>query len=134
MYQIAKHIAASQQLKLIQIGAVGLSRTKVKIDYKITDAGPLEYLRLFAHASFIVTNSFHGTAFAVNFNKNFICVPHKTRGTRMISLLNLLKMEHRSITEAKKVTKDFEININFTQANEILEKERQKSIHFLSVC
>ena len=35
------------------------------------DAGPEEFLGLFRDASYIVTNSFHGVAFAINFNVPF---------------------------------------------------------------
>lgn len=40
------------------------------VDKNIPFCGPAQFLWLFDHAEYIVTNSFHGTAFAVNFNKN----------------------------------------------------------------
>ena len=38
------------------------------------DVSAPEFVSLFYNASFIITNSFHGTAFAVNFGKRFFCV------------------------------------------------------------
>ena len=40
----------------------------------VVDAGPAEFLYMFAHAGLVITNSFHGTAFAVNFQRNFYTV------------------------------------------------------------
>ncbi|MBQ6587217.1 MAG: polysaccharide pyruvyl transferase family protein [Butyrivibrio sp.] len=36
--------------------------------------GPLEWLQLFINADYVVTNSFHGTAFSLNFSKEFIAL------------------------------------------------------------
>lgn len=36
--------------------------------------GPEDFINLFAYASFVITTSFHGTAFALNFNKDFYSV------------------------------------------------------------
>jgi hypothetical protein len=38
------------------------------------DAGPAEFLRLIDLADFVVTSSFHGTAFAVNYGKPFLTI------------------------------------------------------------
>lgn len=37
----------------------------------VFDAGPREFLGLFRHASAVVTNSFHGAAFSLQFQKDF---------------------------------------------------------------
>lgn len=54
------------------------------------DLGPLEFLELFYNASYIVTNSFHGTAFAVNFKKQFLSIRHKKSPERAKTLLERL--------------------------------------------
>lgn len=40
----------------------------------VKTAGPLEFLNWVKHASFVVTTSFHGSAFALNFNRPFLSV------------------------------------------------------------
>ena len=37
----------------------------------IREAGPKEFISLFNNAEYVITNSFHGTAFSINFNSNF---------------------------------------------------------------
>ena len=55
----------------------------------IETAGPLEFLNLVRNASFIITTSFHGTAFALNFGIPFYSVVNGKTGydTRVMDLL-----------------------------------------------
>lgn len=39
-----------------------------------TDLGPIEFLSLIKNAKYVITDSFHGVCFALNFEKNFICL------------------------------------------------------------
>ncbi|MCQ4721102.1 polysaccharide pyruvyl transferase family protein, partial [Flavonifractor plautii] len=53
---------------------VQLAGARRKIDGAaelVFDAGPREFLGLFRHASAMVTNSFHGAAFSLQFQKDF---------------------------------------------------------------
>lgn len=54
--------------------------------------GPEEFLNLFYHAEMILTTSFHGTAFAINFGKPFLSLvdDKKDTDTRQISLIKIL--------------------------------------------
>ena len=69
-----------------------------------------EWLAMFRDASYIVTDSFHGTAFSILFEKEFKCIYNETRGVaRFESLLNLYnsgkleEMRHFSLNWLKKV-------------------------------
>ena len=57
--------------------------------------GPDQFLTLIKNASCVVTNSFHGTAFSIIYKKDFITVPHSTRGKRMVELLGKLDLLQR---------------------------------------
>ena len=49
-----------------------------------------EWLAMFRDASFVITDSFHGTAFSIIFKKEFKCIYNESRGSaRFDSLLNL---------------------------------------------
>lgn len=58
--------------------------------------GPLEFLQLFRDARFVVTTSFHGTAFALNFQKDFYSVVKKIDGDdcRIADFLRQCSAEH----------------------------------------
>lgn len=68
-----------------------------KINTHIKDAGPKEFIELYANASFVITDSFHGTCFAVNFGKPFVSVSAGKRANRIISLLSLLHINERLV-------------------------------------
>lgn len=57
------------------------------------DVGPREFLSLIKHADFVVTNSFHGTAFSTTFEKPYVSVVTGKPDTRMESLLRQLGIE-----------------------------------------
>lgn len=58
-----------------------------------TDAGIENYMSLFAHAQMVITTSFHGTAFAVNFGIPLVSITSGGGDDRQSSLLALLGME-----------------------------------------
>lgn len=61
--------------------------------------GPLEFLRLFRDASLVVTTSFHGTAFAMNFARDFYSVVKKIDGqdSRIVDLLTACDADHHLV-------------------------------------
>jgi len=65
----------------------------------INNAGPLEFIELIKNASYVCTNSFHGTAFSLIFNKPFLVAPHTTRNTRIASLLEKLELTSQMVTD-----------------------------------
>ena len=78
----------------------------------------------------MIKDSFHGTAFAINFNTPFVEVlPNNNTGTRNMSILRLTGLSNR-------VLKDDGIDlamttIDFSETNKILEKKREESIEIL---
>ena len=57
-----------------------------------------EWLAMFRDASFVITNSFHGTVFSIINNKNFYAILNEDRGgDRFISLLSRFHLEDRLI-------------------------------------
>lgn len=98
-------------------------------------AGPQEFVTLFANADCIVTNSFHGTAFSIIFDKPFLSVPHSTRNTRLQSILELLKLEKRfvSIDDRNLSGKELfnKAKLKDKNTNLLLQNEIKKSEEFL---
>ena len=90
------------------------------------------FLSYIKNAQYIITDSFHGTAFAINFNKEFIeILPNNKTGSRNQSLLQLTGLEDRIIVDYN----DYSLadkRINYAKVNEIMKKERQCSMHILN--
>jgi len=126
----AQMISNKLNLEVLNIGGSILNNP---YDFKsILGVGPCDFITLFKGASFILTDSFHGTAFSIIFNKNFITITHKTRGTRMLSLLNILNLNNRLIFDSKTLCDDFDFNIDYSIPNKLLQNEKQKSMDFLA--
>ncbi|MCP3941557.1 MAG: polysaccharide pyruvyl transferase family protein [Desulfobacteraceae bacterium] len=132
LYKTAKVVAKKLNLKIVEIGLNGLRRPYQQADFIFNCVGPQGFINLFLNASFIVTNSFHGLAFSVNFKKNFYCAPHHTRAARMLSLLTILKLKDRLILNQNAKLNKENFSVDFTGVHEKLQQERDKSILFLS--
>lgn len=66
-----KELKKKTQLPIYHLG----SKPIPSADFNLLDIGPSEWLSLIHSASFIATNSFHGTAFSINFEKDFFFFP-----------------------------------------------------------
>ena len=93
-------------------------------------AGVKTFLRLMAEAEFVVASSFHGTAFALNFNKEFITISAEKFNIRMESLVRQLDISHRIVTTKEISTSDLS-PINYDVINAKLEAARSASKDFL---
>ncbi|MBY7919501.1 polysaccharide pyruvyl transferase family protein [Vibrio fluvialis] len=125
---IAKQIAEKLKLKILTI-TPSASWQHPK-DY-LSGVCPLEYLGLFKNAKFVLTTSYHGLAFSINFNIPFLSLKVKNGVNRRAdSLLSLLNLEDYLVDSNK-----FDFNnyhqIDFEKLNTRLIDERAKSIKFL---
>ena len=74
------------------------SMKKYKDATIIRDASPSQFLWLIDNADLIVTNSFHGTAFSILFEKEFYSETKVSRGTRITEILQLYHLNsHRMV-------------------------------------
>lgn len=89
----------------------------------------------FCNASFIVTDSFHGTVFSILFNKPFVVVANSKRGNaRFFSLLKMFGLEDRLLLDISSFSIE-DINglkeIDWNAVNSVLQKSRKISMDFL---
>lgn len=79
-----------------------------------------------------MTNSFHGTAFSINLNKQFWTYMPSKFSTRLESILRLCKLEHRHV-ESLITDEQISETIDYTEINNILERERERGESFLKI-
>ena len=91
------------------------------------------WLSNFSRSDFIFTDSFHGTALSIVFNRPFVTFFNKKRGNaRFLSLLETFNLKDRLITSASELTEEKILApIDWNKVNIILELERDKSLNFL---
>ncbi len=94
---------------------------------------PQQWLRGFAEADYVLTDSFHGTVFSIIFERPFIVVANKGRGIgRLRSLLSICGLEDRMVFEGEAVNEDlFETKVDFGAVRERLEGFVAQSRSFL---
>ncbi len=125
----ARKIAQKKGLKLLRISPYL---------HQISRAGKLiwlpnpgQFLSYIKNAECMVTDSFHGTAFAINFNTPFVEVlPNNNTKSRNTSILNLTGLSDR-ILKSEEDTELADKPIDFMKANQILAEERLKSLAVL---
>ena len=70
--QIGYKVASLLGLSVVEIFAGGRSLKKIYHHKIYPSAGPREFVGLISEASFVVTSSFHGTAFSIIFEKQWL--------------------------------------------------------------
>lgn len=127
LLQSAKIIAKKYGLSVVCVNASGKN---VKFGKDRSKAGIEEWLTLLNNAEYVFTNSFHGVAFSINFNKNFYVELPPARvnaNSRIIDILDILKLQNRIIQNGKFE----ESEINYNNVNRLLQMEREKSIKYI---
>lgn len=92
------------------------------------------FLKNFSDSDYIITDSFHGTVFAIIFNKPFIAIGNKERGlSRFRSLLSMFGLEDRLILPDVNHANEKLISnaINWDKINQIRLNISEQSKKFL---
>lgn len=87
---------------------------------------PEQFLNWIYYADYIVTDSFHGTAFSLNFEKQLSVICPERYSTRMRSILELTGLQDRIVADKKECPDRTEIEYSSVRA--VLESSRKESI------
>ncbi len=126
--EYARKLADQKGLKLVKI-CWDLRRPPM-VDVLMTHRSPADFLSLFYHADFVVTNSFHGTAFSINLERQFVVVPRNEFNSRIESLLRLTGLERRLVASEEALSVADE-TIDYAPINAILAQERARAQEFI---
>lgn len=128
--RIARVIARKRGLKIVFISAILQARHPEGADVVHNFCSPEDFLKLFRDASFAVVSSFHGTAFAINMNRQFVTIEPEKFATRVTGILDLCGLRSRMISEETLGDADLP-EIDYGPVNQILDAERARSRDFL---
>lgn len=95
------------------------------------DASPRDFVSLVSGAAMMITNSFHGTTFAVNFGIPFVSVKPESGLNRMQGFLRSVDLESRLITRVEEVDGALASPVSFDDANKALHLLREDSFKYL---
>lgn len=131
LVRLAKKLAQLKHRKLVKIYG----------DIEKNNAvGPKQWLGYFLWAEYIVTNSFHGTAFSIHFHKNFYVeiTPQAfftESSSRITDLLRELDLQDRVIGNAEEYAKKMQIetitDVLYEHADKKIAAMKQRSVKYL---
>ena len=104
------------------------------LDNILAGIGADDFVKLYSNASFIITDSFHGTAFAVIFNKPFISIKNIRRGPKRFNeLLDDLHLSDRIVNDPNDIPLDkrFLEPIDYSEVDKIVAEKRNYSVKWL---
>lgn len=90
-----------------------------------------DFISYIAYAECVITDSFHATAFSINLNTNFISIYPDDFSSRLASILELTGLQHRHLANCDDFSFVDNIEVDFSNANAILDIEREKAVKFL---
>lgn len=103
-------------------------------DYNVYGASPQDFISLIANAKYVCTDSFHCTAFSIQYKKNFT-VFHRFKqsdrgstNTRLDSLLGQLGLKIRIVSDGQEVVEDI---IDYNECDKKLIELRKISSSYL---
>ena len=132
LYKMAFHIAKRKNLKVIEIARKRyrpISKCKV-----ILDGGVEDFLNMYKNAAYVVTNTFHGTVFAIEFGREFVSIPLKGRESRVETLSEITGLQDRLLSGYSENSFDEILTkeIDYNDVYERLARCRQSSEDFLT--
>lgn len=132
----------AEKYKMPVVSLCGARRVVPQTRHIVLDAGPKEFLGLFRNASAICTDSFHGTVFSINFEKEFYCFESSQKGekavnSRLNNILGKLDLTERIFPTKMELQKfagrisEADGLIDYQKVNSILRQERSRSFDYL---
>jgi len=130
--KVAQQVAKAKGLKIYEVNYFGANKAIPDCDKHFFHATPDLFLALIANAGYVVVSSFHGTAFSINFNKDFISVAPDRFSSRLDGILSVTGLEWRKVSDVNDVTDELiSMTIDYSTVNGKIKTEREKSISFL---
>lgn len=123
-----KKFAKRNNKKIVSIG--GYQRI---VDYNII-VDPFEVFSYFKHADFIITDTFHGSIFAIKVHTKFATIirnGNTGNNNKLVDLLIRLERTDRIVKELTDIDKLYKSDIDYSNADKIIEEETKKSIKYL---
>lgn len=127
--QYAQKLSKKLQLPIYRI-AYGIHE-KRKGEHIIVCPRVEEFLGLFMNAEYVLTDSFHGTAFSLNLGRKFVAISPGRFSGRIMNLLRLTNMENRYLKDYRDLG-IVDQTFNFTYAQSTFSHKRKEAEDFLS--
>ena len=125
-YSFALALAKKHHIGIIAVGFWIKRHPSIKV---IRDAGPKEFVALIRNATYVVTGSFHATAFSILFHRRFASSTKEEKGGRIRCLLDSLSLESRILSDSSRP--DMDATIPWDVVSSKVDMMRQQSLKWL---
>lgn len=132
VYNAAKLLSEKTGLKVIDACGQPTKANKKVADNRI--CGPDEFLWYMKNASYVLTNSFHGTAFSIIMEKQFCSIPHSKTGYRVMEILEKTGLEDRWTKTGMDAVKVITEKIPYDEKKEQRDALVAGSLNYLQEC
>ncbi len=135
VYKYIKKVQKKLRYKIVII-ANKISDWRYKSNC-ITVVSPQHFLTLVYHASMVCTDSFHGIAFSINFQKQFLSFlrfndkDEISQNSRVFNILDTFNLQSRLIHNATELINQVCTEINYAEVEQILKEKRADSLGYL---
>lgn len=117
-----KEIKIIKQRLSLPIYMITTYRIKMpNVDKNIVSATPEKFLSLVNNATYVITNSYHGCIFSVNFRKIFFALENHKNPKRTYDFLSSIDLEGRIISN-EEMAKKISIDFSYSKVENKLEK------------
>lgn len=99
--------------------------------YNAAFSGPKEILSIFANASYIFTDTFHGMSFSIHFRKSFSLLETTQADYRKKNILTKFHLEERETNNIEKSILLFKTPISYTEKEIIIQDAINASLDYL---
>ncbi len=125
-----RDFAKKNGLTMVVIGGNALKKMRNKdstVHYAV-DISPAEWLWLIHNAKYVATNSFHGTAFSIIYEKDFYLQLPNFANSRLINVVRMLALEDRILPmESNMIPSE----VDYTIARQNMNQLREESLSYL---
>lgn len=130
LYDYAKKLAKEKKMKLINV-SYNL-HDFIRPGNLVASPKVADFLSAFLNAEYIITDSFHGTSFAINLNKKFATVYPKRFSTRLENILAMTNFLDRKVNTLEDTLK-IDNELDYVSANKILAEKKEDSLNYLKM-
>lgn len=127
--RMQKKIVTENGWKIVEIS---LRATKAEKPNRrmFYEAGVEKFMSIVKYAECVITNSFHGMIFTVQYCRPVYVFSREQCGTKITELLDLFGLsDHMLVTEAEKKNMS---EINYEEVHSRIAEERKESLEFLN--
>ena len=129
---LAEHLSELTGYKIVKIARPPQKLINKNTQFEVS-ASPEDFMSLIAHSELVLTTSFHGTAFALNFKRPMFSIVSSSANmdSRQRDLLKSVGLEHRLLEVGAAYPSLDNLKCDYTVASGKLDSLRESSLAFL---